>query len=77
MIFAGFLQNSVINSEGNMAKTQPLQISEDGSRMALLQSCVPHAKVKPNIVLVDGAEEKHVEGAYFTLSDNQWIALGD
>ena len=25
-----------------------------------------NAKVKPNIVLVDGVEEKHAEGAYFT-----------
>ncbi len=36
-----------------------------------------NAKVKSNIVLDDGVEEKHVEGAYFTLSDNQWIAFGD
>ena len=36
-----------------------------------------NAKVKPNIVLVDGVEERHTEGAYFTLSDNQWVALGD
>jgi integrase len=36
-----------------------------------------NAKVKPNIVLVDGVEERHMEGAYFTLSDNQWVALGD
>jgi len=36
-----------------------------------------NAKVKPNIVLVDGVEEKHAEGSYFTLSDNQWVALGD
>jgi hypothetical protein len=36
-----------------------------------------NAKVKPNIVLVNGVEEKHAEGSYFTLSDNQWVALGD
>ena len=36
-----------------------------------------NAKVKPNIVLVDGVEEKHAEGSYFTLRDNQWVALGD
>ena len=36
-----------------------------------------NAKVKPNIVLVNDVEEKHAEGSYFTLSDNQWVALGD
>jgi integrase len=36
-----------------------------------------NAKVKPNIVLVDRVEEKHAEGSYFTLSDNQWVALGN
>ena len=37
----------------------------------------PNARVKPNIVIVDGVEEKHAEGSYFTLSDDQWVALGD
>ena len=36
-----------------------------------------NAKVKPNIVLVGGVEEKHTEGAYFTLSASQWVALGE
>jgi len=37
----------------------------------------PNAKVKPNIVIVDGQEERHNEGAYFTLSDEKWVALGE
>jgi integrase len=37
----------------------------------------PNAKVKPNIVIVDGQEERHSEGAYFTLSDEKWVALGE
>lgn len=37
----------------------------------------PNAKVKPNIVIVDGQEERHSEGAYFTLGDEKWVALGE
>jgi hypothetical protein len=35
-----------------------------------------NARVKPNIVLVEGVEEKHAEGSYFTLTNDQ-VALGD
>jgi len=34
-------------------------------------------KIKPNIVLVRGKEEKHAEGGYFLKYNNQWIAVGD
>lgn len=37
----------------------------------------PNAKVKPNIVIVDGQEERHSKGANFTLSDEKWVALGE
>jgi integrase len=37
----------------------------------------PNGKIKPNIVLVRGKEEKHAEGSYFLNYNNQWIAVGD
>jgi site-specific recombinase XerD len=37
----------------------------------------PNGKIKPNIVLVRGKEEKHAEGSYFLNHNNQWIAVGD
>jgi integrase len=37
----------------------------------------PNGKIKPNIVLVRGEEEKHAEGSYFLNYNNQWIAVGD
>ena len=37
----------------------------------------PNGKIKPNIVLVKGLENKYLEGSYFTLSAGKWIALGD
>lgn len=37
----------------------------------------PNGKIKPNIVLVRGKEEKHSEGNYFLNYNNQWIAVGN
>jgi integrase/recombinase XerD len=37
----------------------------------------PNGKIKPNIVLLRGKEEKHAEGSYFLNYNNQWIAVGD
>ncbi len=37
----------------------------------------PNGKIKPNIVLVQGKEEKHAEGSYFLNHNSQWIAVGD
>ena len=37
----------------------------------------PNGKIKPNIVLMRGKEEKHAEGSYFLNYNNQWIAVGD
>jgi integrase/recombinase XerD len=36
----------------------------------------PNGKVKPNVVVVGGAEEKHTEGRYFLNSNNRWIDVG-
>ncbi len=37
----------------------------------------PNGKIKPNVVLVKGKEERHTEGSYFLNHRNQWIAAGD
>src|SRR5271168_2221384 len=37
----------------------------------------PNGKIKPNIVLVRGTEEKHAEGSYFLNFNGRWIAVGD
>lgn len=60
-------------------ETQPLQSvkTKRGWEPYCKAAFHSNAKVKPNIVLVDGVEEKHAEGSYFTLSDDQWVALGD
>src|SRR5271168_2469356 len=36
----------------------------------------PNGKIKPNIVLVRGTEEKHAEGSYFLNFNGRWIAVG-
>ena len=36
----------------------------------------PNGKIKPNIVVVSGVEEKHTEGRYFLNSCNRWIDVG-
>ncbi|MGB2676853.1 MAG: hypothetical protein WAN12_07200 [Candidatus Acidiferrum sp.] len=41
----------------------------------------PNGKIKPNVVLVKGAngratEEKHTEGSYFLNFNNTWIPVG-
>ena len=79
MMFASFPQNRVINCEGNMPKKLSLYKSVKTERGWRYCKAAFHsnAKVKPNIVLVNDVEEKHAEGSYFTLSDNQWVALGD
>jgi hypothetical protein len=42
------------------------------------QSCVlPERKIKPNVVLVRGKEERHTEGGHFLNHRNQWIGVGD
>jgi hypothetical protein len=33
----------------------------------------PNGKIKPNVVVVSGVEEKHTEGRYFLNFNNQWI----
>ena len=37
----------------------------------------PNGKIKPNIVVVGGIEEKHIEGRYFLNFNNQWIDVGE
>ena len=37
----------------------------------------PNGKIKPNVVLVSGVEEKHIEGRYFLNFNSQWIDVGD
>ncbi len=37
----------------------------------------PNGKVKPNVVLVGGVEEKHTEGRYFLNRNNHWIDVGE
>jgi hypothetical protein len=36
----------------------------------------PNGKIKPNVVVVSGVEEKHTEGRYFLNRNNQWIDVG-
>src|SRR5665213_177072 len=36
----------------------------------------PNGKIKPNVVVVGGVEEKHTEGRYFLNSTNRWIDVG-
>lgn len=36
----------------------------------------PNGKIKPNVVVVGGVEEKHTEGSYFLNFNNQWIDVG-
>jgi hypothetical protein len=36
----------------------------------------PNGKIKPNVVVVSGVEEKHTEGRYFLNSSNRWIDVG-
>ena len=36
----------------------------------------PNGKIKPNVVVVSGVEEKHTEGRYFLNFNNQWIDVG-
>jgi hypothetical protein len=37
----------------------------------------PNGKIKPNVVMIDGVEEKHAEGAHFVNFDNRWIPVGE
>ena len=37
----------------------------------------PNGKIKPNVVLASGVEEKHTEGRYFLNFNNQWIDVGE
>ena len=37
----------------------------------------PNGKVKPNVVVASGVEEKHTEGRYFLNFNNQWIDVGE
>ena len=36
----------------------------------------PNGKIKPNVVVVGGVEEKHTEGRYFLNFNSQWINAG-
>ena len=35
-----------------------------------------NGKIKPNVVIVSGVEEKHIEGRYFLNFNGQWIDAG-
>jgi hypothetical protein len=35
-----------------------------------------NGKIKPNVVVVSGVEEKHTEGRYFLNFNNRWIDVG-
>jgi hypothetical protein len=37
----------------------------------------PNGKIKPNIVITGGVEEKHPEGKYFLNFNNRWIDVGE
>ena len=37
----------------------------------------PNGKIKPNVVVVSGVEEKHTEGRYFLNFNNHWIDAGE
>jgi hypothetical protein len=36
----------------------------------------PNGKIKPNVMVVSGVEEKHTEGRYFLNFNNEWIDVG-
>jgi integrase len=36
----------------------------------------PNGKIKPDVVIVDGREEKHSEGSYFLSFNRQWLPVG-
>jgi|SRR5215467_13969029 len=36
----------------------------------------PNGKIKPNVVVVSGVEEKHSEGRYFLNFKDEWIDVG-
>jgi hypothetical protein len=36
----------------------------------------PNGKIKPNIVILKGQEQKHAEGSYFLNFSNQWLPVG-
>jgi hypothetical protein len=36
----------------------------------------PNGRIKPNVVVVSGVEEKHTEGRYFPKFNNRWIDVG-
>ena len=37
----------------------------------------PNGKIKPDVVIVDGREEKHSEGSYFLSFNRQWLPVGN
>ncbi|HEV2521401.1 MAG TPA: hypothetical protein VGT24_03390 [Candidatus Acidoferrales bacterium] len=37
----------------------------------------PNGKIKPNIVIIGGLEEKHSDGRYFLSFNKQWIDVGE
>jgi hypothetical protein len=37
----------------------------------------PNGKIKPNVVVVSGVEEKRTEGRYFLNSNYRWIDVGN
>jgi hypothetical protein len=36
----------------------------------------PNGRNKPNVVILKGQEEKHMEGSYFLSFNNQWLPVG-
>jgi integrase len=53
--------------------------SDDGSEFWRYKKAAFHFnnKIKPDVVLVNGKEERHPEGSYYLNHNNAWIAVGD
>jgi hypothetical protein len=53
-----------------------LQVLQDQLRLALLQSGLPFdGKIKPNVVIVSGVEERNIEKVFLNFN-SQWIDVG-
>jgi len=59
------------------ANLHDLQTSPKRGQVALPQAAIhTNGKIKPNIVIVDGKEEKR-DGTYYLAHDGKWIGVGN
>jgi integrase len=63
-----------------MAKTKYTlykHIKIDGQWRYHRAAVAPNNKVKPHVVLIDGAEQKHEDGSYVVRNGSKWIDVGN